>query len=199
MGKCGAGKTTTINRLFGMDWITNPAVECTKVLQAAWIMNDAQKFGEDYQAVMVMDTPGIAAALENDEFYMPYYYHSLSMADCIVWVSQGNMRADRQDQEMLLRLKPYILRNTKIIVCINHIDKIGSDYKKNWNQRTNLPSELMMQYIQQRCADLKTKFDEIGFPLDLGQFIPCSMLKGYGVDELLKAIFDMETVALEVG
>lgn len=190
MGKSGTGKTSTINNVFGLSWPINAVEECTKLLFAAWIKDDIfLKDVPGYDSVMVMDTPGISAALENDEHYMSFYEYALSIADCLVWVSQGNTRSDRADQEMLLRVKDIIKPELKLVVCVNHIDKIGAEYKKNWPTNVKAPNEVMNGLIAERCEDLRRKFSEIGYNLSSEDFVPCSGIRKYGYVNLLKKIF----------
>lgn len=190
MGKSGTGKTSTINNIFGLSWPTNAVEECTKLLFAAWIKDDIfLKDIPSYDSVMVIDTPGISAALENDKHYMSFYEYALSIADCLVWVSQGNTRSDRADQEMLLRVKDIIKPELKIVVCVNHIDKIGAEYKKNWPVNVEAPNEVMNGLIAERCEDLRRKFSEIGYNLSSEDFVPCSGIRKYGYVNLLKKIF----------
>jgi len=166
MGKTGAGKTSAINKIFGLYWKTDSDIECTRIIQAAWIRNDRKEFGNRYDSIMVIDTPGIAAALENDAYYMPFYHHALALANCIVWVSQGNTRADSADQIMLQKLKPYIRNGTKFLVCVNHVDKIGEKYSENWDADKNEPKEKMLYSIHIRCGELRSRFAEVSMELE---------------------------------
>lgn len=186
LGKTGIGKSSLINKLFNLDLPVNAVEECTKNVVATWIRNEDGRFLAGQDSIMVMDTPGISAALENDKFYIPFYHHVLSLADCIVWVVQGNTRADRGDQEMLFRLKPYIRPKTRIVLCVNMVDKIGEGYYKNWDNELNAPNRVMQELISQRCDDLLRKFQEVHFLPDA--VIACSSLKAYHLKELLEAI-----------
>jgi len=186
LGKCGVGKSSLINKIFDLNLPSDSVEECTKNILATWIRNENDKFNFSYDSIMVMDTPGIAAALDNDEFYMPFYHHALSLADCVVWVVQGNTRADKADQEMLLRLKPFFREETKVILCVNMVDKIGTDYKENWDIKINKPNEEMKELIKQRCDDLIRKFHEIDFSFD--EVTSCSALKNYNLETLFNLI-----------
>ena len=135
MGKSGVGKTSLINKIFGLEWKTDPVVECTKTLHGAWIINDKKQFGETNEHILVVDTPGISASEENDIYYKQAYEIAAQDTNCIVWVVQGNTRADLQDQEMieefimpLMKKKPKI----KFVVCINRVDLIGANYEIDW-------------------------------------------------------------------
>ncbi len=186
LGKTGIGKSSLINRLFDLNMSINAVEECTKNVVGTWVRNENGKLPFSCDSVMVMDTPGISAALENDEFYIPFYHHVLSLADCVVWVVQGNTRADRADQEMLLRLKPFIRPETRRVLCVNMVDKLGGEYHKNWDEVRNEPKAALQELISQRCGDLLRKFQEVEFAVDA--VVTCSARKSYHLDELLDAM-----------
>lgn len=186
LGKTGIGKSSLINRLFGLNLPVDAVEECTRNAVATWVRNEDGRFRTPGDSVMVMDTPGISAALENDRFYLPFYHHVLMLADCVVWVVQGNTRADRADQEMLLCLKPYIRPETAVVLCVNMVDKIGEEYRRNWDEELNEPKAALQELISQRCGDLLRKFEEVGFVPDA--VAACSAQKGYHMDELLEKI-----------
>lgn len=186
LGKSGVGKSSLINMLFDLGLPVNAVEECTKNAVATWVRNHTGIQNSNCDSFMVIDTPGISAALENDEFYMPFYHHVLSLTDCMVWVVQGNTRSDRQDQEMLLRLKPLIGEKMKKILCVNMVDKIGSGYQEDWDKKTGLPNQKMENLIKQRCDDLIKKFSEVNFYPN--EVIPCAASKKYNLERLLSAI-----------
>ncbi len=186
LGKSGVGKSSLINSLFSLDLPVNAVEECTKNAIAVWIRNDAGVLASDYDLIMAIDTPGISATLENDGSYIPFYHHTLSLAECMIWVVQGNTRSDRQDQEMLLRLKPFIRQKVKKIVCVNMVDKISSGYKEDWDKKMDIPNEKMQYLIKQRCDDLARKFAEVDFYPDY--IIPCSVFRKYNIKEISSAI-----------
>lgn len=185
-GKTGTGKSSLINMLFGLDLPVSTVEEGTKNAVATWVRNDNNQFECSYDSMMVIDTPGISAALENDTFYMPFYHHVLSLADCVVWVVQGNTRSDMDDQLMLLKLKEFFRKDTKKIVCVNMVDKIGAHYRENWDNETNQPSTEMVKLIKERSNDLLRKFSEIEFSVDTLEV--CSVQKNYHIKELFKTI-----------
>ncbi len=190
LGKSSSGKSSLINALFGFCGLENRKESSYINMAAAWFRNEKNRFGDFYDSIMAIDTPGFASSLENDETYIPFYCHALKLADCVVWVVQGNTRSDRVDQEMLLRLKPFFRKGAKIVVCINMVDKIGGECDKNWNSEINEPNDEMGRFIQQRCDNLQQKFLEIDFQVDT--IIACSAVKGYGIEPLMKAIVKME-------
>lgn len=186
LGKSGVGKSTLINTLFDLNLPVNAVEECTKNAVAVWVRNTHRILNSNHELIMAIDTPGISATLESNEHYMLFYQDVLSLADCMVWVVQGNTRADKADQEMLIRLKPFIKQKMKKIVCVNMVDKIGGNYKEDWDRKTRLPNERMRKLIIQRCHDLEKKFAEVDFFPDA--IIPCASHNNYNLEGILSAI-----------
>ncbi len=188
IGKTKSGKSSLVKSLFGFDLHIDKQDESEEIALAMRIHNKDKKFGDIYDSFVVMDTPGFASFYEDDEFYIPFYQYVLSELDYLVWVVQGNTRSDRADQEMVLRLKPFIRPETKCILCVNMVDKIGGEYNKNWDNKTNMPNDVMNNLIVQRSYALQQKFDEINF--QISDIVTCSVTKRFGIDNLFKIIID---------
>ena len=195
MGQTGRGKSTLINALFGTQYTTNSVVECTTYINAATILNQDPCI--PYDALTIMDTPGIGASLKKDVFYKPYYLHVLESADCIVWLTNME-RTDYADQTFFLDYKNEFKANTRLIVCINHIDKftpqnIPSEFKgmEVWDETNNCPTALLNHFIydkeEGRIEYFKEKFGEyIRIPYEI---VATNAFRNYGIESLRKAIF----------
>lgn len=197
MGQTGRGKSTLINALFGTQYITNSVVECTTYINSATFINVDKKI--PYEAITIMDTPGIGASLKKDKLYKPYYLHILDVVDCIVWLTNME-RTDYADQTFFLEYKKEFKEGTRFIVCVNHIDKftpqnIPSKFKgmQIWDEQDNCPTPLLDHYIydkeEGRIEYFKEKFSEyILFPYVI---VPTNGFKKYGIEKLRKAIFNI--------
>jgi predicted GTPase len=196
MGQTGRGKSTLINALFGTQYTTNSVVECTTYINSATILNNDANI--PYDAITIMDTPGIGASLKKDKLYKPYYLHVLETADCIVWLTNME-RTDYADQTFFLEYKNEFRKDVRLVVCINHIDKftpqnIPSEYKgmNTWDEEGNCPTPLLEYFIYDkdngRIEYFKEKFQEyIPLPYNI---VATNGYKQYGIEALRKAIFN---------
>ncbi len=148
-GKTGAGKTSTINRLFGFEWPTDNAKACTDKLQ---FESHRPPKGKD---LLVVDTPGIAESDQADNTFYPLFEKAVGNAGHLIWVYQGDIREYRPDQVMMVRLRDFLKKALRITVLINQIDRIGLG---NWDQERNEPSTHQRPLITERISDVYQKF-----------------------------------------
>lgn len=196
MGQTGRGKSTLINALFGTQYSTNSVVECTTYINSATILNNDESI--PYEAITIMDTPGIGASLKKDKLYRPYYLHVLESVDCIVWLTNME-RTDYADQTFFLEYNKEMKKGTKLVVCINHIDKFtpqnipdGFDCLEVWDEGNNCPTPLLNHFIydkeEGRIEYFKEKFAEyISLPYEI---VPTNGFRKFGIENLKRAIFN---------
>lgn len=184
MGKTGSGKTTTINSLFGLDWPTDDAVACTRIVRTARVSKrDFPDLPVD--EFIVMDTPGIAESTVADDAYLPLYIEAMAYADHIVWVFQADTRVFRPDQMALRRLVPFIRAGTTFLtIGLNHADQIGPS---NWNRVEERPSPEQLANLEEKVANVVSKFSPY-FPITISDVIAYSATTGYRLRELRRRI-----------
>lgn len=188
MGQTRRGKSTLLNALFGTSFKIDTIVECTTNINSSTFVNKTVDI--PFNAITVMDTPGIGASLESDEDYNPYYSHVLSTVNCVVWVT-NMQRTDSLDQDFFYDFKKEIRSDLRLVICINGIDKcspyeMGEDYS-SWDEENNTPTEMLKALIEKRKELIKEKFSEyINIPYSI---VATNALKGYGLNDLFEAIF----------
>jgi hypothetical protein len=183
LGKTGAGKTTTINALFGLDWQTSDAVACTKIVQQSKITNGSSIMGSRDRLVVV-DTPGISEDVNADHRYLPMYEEALNDASCVVWVFQADTRTYRADQQALITLREK-LDDKRFILALNQIDQI---FPQNWNNTLNAPSLAQADNVQQKIDDLHKRLGKIISQLKRDDIVAYSAKRGYSLDKLIATI-----------
>lgn len=195
MGQTGRGKSTLINALFNMNYPTNSVVECTTYLHYATIINKDPLI--PFEAITIIDTPGIGASIKKDRQYRPYYLHVLEEADCIVWLTNME-RTDYADQSFFMEYQNDFRDNQKLVVCINHIDKISPQNIPDqfrgleiWDNSRNCPTELLEYFlfdkVDGRIEYFKQKFaNYIKKPYEI---VATNGLMLYGIETLKKSIF----------
>lgn len=170
LGKCGVGKSTTLNKLFGLDSPTDDVVPCTA---------DACEFfvePENNQApIRVIDLPGHGESVAKDQDYLSLYVRSIEKADVVFWVLQADSRAYKRDQILMRDLLPRARSSARLVVGINKSDLLHAMEEEL--SRENL--------VQLRVADIEAEFGEV-FAEYSGrrEILPYSAFNGSGLDQL---------------
>jgi predicted GTPase len=139
IGKRGAGKSTTLNSLFGLSLTTDPAVECTIRPNAFRLSGPGgpgglggpggsgglgELDGLGGRPLRVVDMPGIAANLDSAGQYRRYYRKWMRRANVVVWVTQADVRSYKQDQIFFTRYSRMVSGGTRLVVGISKIDTL---------------------------------------------------------------------------
>jgi predicted GTPase len=178
-GKTGAGKTSAINRLFGLSWPTDNAEACTKQLHRH--VASVQVAGQrEQRPLVVIDTPGIAESEQADDDYFACYSEALEQARTVVWLFQADTRVYRPDQIALLTFVPLCSPQTRWVIGLNHIDRIGPG---EWDVEANRPSPAQSISIAEKIVDVNRRLAKY-LPFLEGDVVPLSAHYGYGFDEL---------------
>ena len=192
MGQTGRGKSTIMNALFGTDFKIDSVKECTTCINSSTFINKDKR--NHKEAFTIIDTPGIGASTDKDEIYEPYYLQTLSIADCIVWVT-NMQRLDKLDQEFFLKYKESFRPEIKYIICINQIDIISpKDLKEGemaWDIKYNRPAPILNHLLYDdngRINLVKKKLVKY-LPKDC-EIIPVNALYKYGLENLKNKIFE---------
>jgi uncharacterized protein len=160
-GKTGAGKSSTLNKLFSLDLATDNAVACTKIAQEVLLPN-SEYLNSFTQQVTIVDMPGIGESLDADEQYLPFYETWIKQAHCLVWVTQADTRAYKRDQIFLEKLLHLFPKDLYFIIALNKIDCLGVDEgEQGFNLDTQSPSIAQYQQIPEKIDDVYEIFKEV--------------------------------------
>lgn len=187
-GKTGVGKSSTINALFDLNCKIDHAVACTKKPQFRDIKLSKYK-GCVSQQIRVVDLPGIGESLTGDQKYMSFYKKWMCQADVLVWVTQADTRAYKQDEIFLKNLVPFFKSSLFLIVAINKIDCL-QHFNDNNNQfylKTGDSSVEYIRLINEKIDDIYNVFknvlnNKVIFEKD--QVIPYTSVYGWGLENL---------------
>jgi predicted GTPase len=116
LGKRGVGKSSTLNYLFGFCLATDAAAECTKMPSAHLVTSP------EGQLVRIIDMPGIAANLRSGARYHRYYRRWLKRADVVVWITQADVRAYKQDQIFFRDYARFVRPRTRLVLALSKFD-----------------------------------------------------------------------------
>jgi uncharacterized protein len=178
IGRTGSGKTSTINRLFALDWNVGHDVATTKALQRKL---KSVIFGDKEYSVEIIDTPGIGESI--DVNYSSIYKEAIDLSECIIWLYQADVRYFSMDQRFFLENNFTSIEKT-VIIGLNQVDNI---HPFDWDKNKNCPSELQMKNIDKKVEIIKSKFNKY---INSGKFtvLPYSAKYSYGTECLLAAI-----------
>lgn len=183
LGKTGAGKTSTINKVFALDWKTDDTVATTKLVYS--VVFPPRSYSKRQKTLLtVFDTPGIAESETADIYYSDLYKYVLSLSKCVVWVFQADTRVFKPDQLAIKAYSEYFSSECRFIILLNQVDQLNP---QDWNNLKNQPSQTQREHLKEKIVDIRDKFTKV-LPVPLFSVIPFSAKRSYGIDELRNAI-----------
>lgn len=190
LGKCGAGKSSIVNALFGLEFETGGFKATTLGLQR----RTARLPGLD-EPIEVVDTPGYAESRETEALYREMYRTLLPTVDHIVWVVSAHPRVFRPDQEALADLAGAI-GSTGITVVLTKADTIGPN---DWDAVAGQPSPGQLVSLREQAGNVLGKFGPYAPALTIEDIVWCATPTGYGLDLVIDHIRAALTAALTKG
>lgn len=185
-GQAGSGKTSLCNTLFGLNWKTDPAVDCTKFIHQHDGNFVSSLNGEKLPKWKLHDTPGVGASEDTHINRIEGLLDTFHQVDVIMWVIQADTRALRVDQEAILGLTDNgkKIPNSHFVLAITQIDRV---HPENWDELNNCPSKEQQAFIPEKITLAHKRFLPY-LPLSLEDIAPCSTIKGYGLENLVHII-----------
>ena len=196
IGKSGAGKTTTINALFGTNWhVSDIKTGTTEAQQETFTLKSGSK-------ITMVDMPGLGDSRAKDAIFINEYKRILPEADIILYVLQADDRGFASDMKILKEVVLPCAKNAldKIIIGINKVDLLGMNEGLKWNRTINLPSERQAQLIEQKCTDAIKRISK-SLGLKKENIVYFSAIQYYRLYELLYCLVmagDVRISALDI-
>lgn len=188
-GKTGVGKSSTLNKLFGLNWAVDDSVACTKEPQFCYLDQlHWDNLNLPYKQVQVVDMPGIGESISDDENYMTFYEEWMPKTHSLVWVTQADTRAYKRDEIFLLKLSSLFSPSLFLTVALNKIDYLGVDEgEEGFNIESGRPSEDQIRRVNDKIDDVYEIFKgAIGEKLtfEKNQIVPYTSIYGWGMQNL---------------
>jgi hypothetical protein len=185
-GQAGSGKTSLCNTLFGLNWKTDPAVDCTKSIcqhEGSFVpfLNGGQ-----LPSWKLHDTPGVGASEDIQQDRLQILSDTFHQVNVIIWVIQADTRALRVDQETILELTNHgqKIPEAHLVLAINQIDRV---YPEDWDEINNIPSPEQQKIITEKISLAHKRFAPY-LPILIEHIVPCSTVKKYGLEQLVNLI-----------
>jgi predicted GTPase len=185
LGKTGAGKTSLVNALFGLNFRTGNYRATTMAPQRAAVTLTGDGHGVPARILDIIDTPGLAESIETEPTYRRLYAELLPELDHVVWVVSAHPRTFRVDQEALIALRPAFHQGITTTVALTRADTIGPN---DWDVAGNCPSPGQRDSLEQQVANLVAKFAPYLESLRAHDIVPCAAPLGYGLNHLIDRI-----------
>ena len=188
-GKTGVGKSSTLNKLFGLNLATDDAIACTKEPQWTYVeLSESDDNLISYKKIRVVDMPGIGESLSADEAYLSFYEEWIPQADSLVWVTQADTRAYKRDQLFLLKLSPLFRPSLFLTIALNKIDYLGVDEgQQPFNAEQGIPSEDQLKRLPEKIDDIHRIFSTVvdqHLTFEKNQIVPYTSIYGWGLQDL---------------
>jgi hypothetical protein len=190
-GKTGAGKSSTLNKMFGLELNTDAAIACTKIPEPIVVSRSTHK-NLPLEQIRVVDMPGIGESVEADKVYTPFYEKWIPLADSLVWVTQADTRAYKRDQIFLTSLLPLFHSSLFLTIALNKVDCLGVDEgQQGFDIHLHQPSEVQLKLLPEKIENIHSIFNEVieeRFSFTKTDVLPYSAFYNWGMQNLMTRI-----------
>ena len=106
IGTSGVGKSSTLNAMFGTNFVVSGNIRGTTEINSKKVELMAKRGpAKDKKITLrVVDAPGLGEDVRKDEEYLSMYSNALPECDVVIWVMTARNRAIALDQTYLKRL-----------------------------------------------------------------------------------------------
>jgi small GTP-binding protein len=132
IGKTGAGKTSTINALFGTDWKISHVRAATKQEQVFIYEGERGR-------LKISDLPGFAEDIDTEDLYRRMYTQVLNECDVALLILKADSRDMLEVQRFLRDVVSKSLNNLskRMVIGLNQVDIVQPG---RWLDKPNIPS-----------------------------------------------------------
>lgn len=138
IGKTGYGKSTTLNKLVGLDvFQTSDVSVCTKDLYNSMYRIDSQI----PSFFTISDLPGIGESNYADNHYYDWYKEMLMYSQVVVYLLRADQRDFAVDEILFNNMFTNHKEKSKVILALNYADKVEPINRRQGlspEQRNNL-------------------------------------------------------------
>lgn len=175
-GKSGYGKSTTVNKFFGVDIMeTSDISACTRKCNCI----DYEISERNY--ISFGDFPGIGESEYRNKEYLKMYRDFIESISVVVYILRADTRDYSIDEKAYNAIFNSPNNKKKAIIAINQCDKTEPISRKQWHQ----PSQEQEENIQEKIKIIQEKFKP------QNKLIPYSATTGWNMetlaDEIVKA------------
>ena len=186
IGLSGAGKSSTINAMFGTNKRVSATTRGTHRFRTDTfeIVSQRMEGAAIKCALRVLDAPGLGEDVSLDENYLGRYRHHLKdkRCDIVLWIATARNRALALDQQYLTRLADVL---PHVVIGLNQVDLVEP---LNWNAGINMPSREQEQAIKEIAEDRHAKLSKC--LRGECKTVAYSALKYYNLQSLFAACLD---------
>jgi small GTP-binding protein len=182
LGHTGRGKSSTINRLFGIKMAEIGHHRSTTDTVSDYRLITGNFMGRP-TGVVLWDVPGYGDDRMPFERSVKLYRRMARRCDVVIFMLD-NDRSAQLDLKMFQKLNKRVPSlHKKLVVAINKADLF---HPFNWDETAGAPSERMLDTIQQRVFAVGELL-ELG---DINRVVPISALRNWNIFALLSAMVD---------
>lgn len=189
-GVTGAGKSTTLNMLFGKEVArVGSGVDPETMELASYELNNVARF---------WDTPGLGDGVKADQvhskkiislLYKTYEVENVQFGwiDLVLLIIEGGNRDMGTTYNLLNKIIVPNFQKERILVAINQADMAMKG--RNWDYRFNRPNKILKDFLEEQASSIQRRVRE-ATGISIIRPVYYSAEYGYNINKLMDLIID---------